>query len=134
MPSNCASGVKFLAMLCHAALVTAAVALSSAGSAVAQTNEYLHSISLTDGDVELFRAMDFAIFDDRWPTKGRTMKWSNGQTGNAGTVSIVDLFEHDGRPCRRIEHRIARKGHADPVVFQLARCLSRDGATWEPFQ
>ena len=133
MPSSRANGMKFATKRCHAALAAAAVALFSVGSAVAQTNDFLHSASLTDGVIVLFRAMDFAIFDDRWPTKGRTMKWSNEQTGNAGTVSIVDLFEHEGRPCRRIEHRIVRRGYADPVVFQLARCLSRDGATWEPF-
>jgi hypothetical protein len=60
---------------------------------------------------------------------GDVAVWTNAETGNSGTVELLELFEVDGLPCQRIRHHVELRTRADPVILELGRCRLPDG-TW----
>ena len=53
--------------------------------------------------------------------------WSNPESGNSGTAEILETFERDGLPCRRVEHVIKIARDAVPKRVVLATCRVADG-------
>jgi surface antigen len=60
---------------------------------------------------------------------GTTLKWSNSKTGNAGTVTLMENFEHEGRKCRTNRHVITQQA-TGPKTYVISICQNRDG-TWQ---
>lgn len=106
-----------------------ALALSGAAPAGAQVSPFGDSLDLTADDVEMLKAAAAALFADDGARLGDTRTWSNPASGNTGSVSLVKTFEHQGLPCKRVQHVVEQKGRADQVVYQFARCRTSDG-TW----
>ncbi len=116
--------------LCRSAALTIALLLSAAAPAGAQVNPFGDTLDLEPGDIEMMKAAAATLFTDDAARLGDTRTWTNPESGNAGSVSLVKTFEHQGLPCKRVQHAIKQKGHADQVIYQFARCRAADG-TWK---
>jgi surface antigen len=60
-------------------------------------------------------------------TVGTSAEWINPETGNRGTVRLVEKHEHEGLPCRRLLHDIVLTRIRDPYRFTVDRCRTVDG-------
>lgn len=58
---------------------------------------------------------------------GAAETWENPETGNSGTVTLIGEHEHEGMPCRRLQHDIALARVRDPYQFMVDRCRTADG-------
>ena len=58
---------------------------------------------------------------------GASATWSNAASGNSGTARLLETFERDGLPCRRVEHVIKIRQDAVPKRLVLATCRTADG-------
>jgi len=63
---------------------------------------------------------------------GTTQEWTNSESGNRGTVQLVDNHAMNGMPCLKVRHVIKLRGVADPQVYVFERCRLPDG-TWKLF-
>lgn len=107
-------------------LATAMIAVGA--SAVAQINPFGHSGgSVSKDDTKYIEAASSKIYKADNPQIGATEKWSNPATGNSGTVSLMQVFEKDGMPCRKLRHNIKIQGQKDPVVYIFSRCRMKSG-------
>jgi surface antigen len=68
------------------------------------------------------------FFEDETLPLGTEFQWSNGETGNAGTATLIDRFTHQDMPCRRIQHDITISGVADPFRYIIDSCQVADGS------
>jgi surface antigen len=116
--------------LCRSAALLVALVLSCAAPAAAQVNPFGDSLDLKPVDIEMLTAAAAELFADDGARLGDTRTWSNPESGNAGSVSLVKTFEHQGLPCKRVQHIVKQKDRADQVVYQFARCRTGDG-TWK---
>ena len=111
------------ALLFAALMLTAAPALA--------VNPFGRSgFELTNGDVTLITEATRPFFEDDTVAVGTVKSWSNANSGDGGTATLVDRFEQKGMPCRRIQHDIKLKKVADPFRFIIDRCRVADG-TWK---
>jgi surface antigen len=104
--------------------------LSCAWPADAQVSPFGDSLDLEAEDIEMLKAAAAALFANDDARIGDTKTWSNPASGNTGSASLVKTFEHQGLPCKRVQHVIQQKGRADQVIYQFARCRTSDG-TWQ---
>jgi surface antigen len=106
-----------------------ALVVAGAAPAGGQVSPFGDSLDLKAEDVEMLKAAAAALFADDGARIGDTRTWSNPASGNTGSVSLVKTFEHQGLPCKRVQHHVKQKGRSDQVVYQFARCRTADG-TW----
>lgn len=83
---------------------------------------------LTDDDLALLTETARPFLDDDSIPVGTVRDWSNPESGNGGTATLLDRFEQKGLPCRRIQHDIKIKKVADPFRFIVDRCRVADGS------
>jgi surface antigen len=95
-----------------------------AGVAGAQMNP-LRQLALTEQDIELLGAAGNQVYEAG--EIGGVESWSNPDSGNAGTAKLLETFERDGLPCRRIEHVVNIAQDAVPKRVVLATCRVPDG-------
>src|SRR4051794_22363924 len=90
----------------YALAVVCALVLGTA--AFAQINPFGRSGSggLTADDLELLEAAASKLYTADNPRVGATESWTNPNTGDTGTVSLIEVFEKDGMPCRKLRHNI----------------------------
>ena len=86
--------------------------------------------NLTDSDVDILTETTRPFFDDDTIPIGTAKTWTNPQSGNGGTATLINRFDQKGMPCRRIQHDIKLKNMADPFRFIIDRCRIADG-TWK---
>jgi surface antigen len=110
------------------ALTVATILLLDA-SAFAQVNPFGRASGgrITNDDLHLIEAAASKLYKADNPQVGASEKWNNPTTGNAGTVSLTQVFEKDGMPCRKLRHRIAVKGAKDPLIYIFNRCRVKSG-------
>jgi len=84
--------------------------------------------SLTKTDVATLEAATRPFFEDDTVPLGTARAWSNPDSGNAGTATLVSRFEYKKMPCRRIQHDIKLAKVADPYHFVIDRCQVADGS------
>jgi surface antigen len=58
---------------------------------------------------------------------GRSEAWSNPQTNNSGTSSILRVFRSDGMDCHRLRHRIVIAGQQPGRDYSLTWCRTPTG-------
>ena len=104
------------------ALVVALAVLAS--DARGQMNP-LRQLELTSGDIEMLTAAANQLYDAG--QIGVEASWSNAELGNAGTARILETFEREGLPCRRVEHMIKVAKDAVPKRVVLSTCRAPDG-------
>lgn len=108
------------------------LALVCTQTALAQVNPFGDSLDLKESDIAMLQTAASALFQNEKAQVGQTESWKNPKTGNSGNVSVLELFEHAGMPCKRLQHSIKQKGHADLIIYQFARCRVGDGS-WKLF-
>ena len=84
--------------------------------------------SLTKEDVAKLEEATRPFFEDPSVPLGTARAWSNPQSGNGGTASLVSRFEYKKLPCRRIQHDIKLAKVGDPYHFVIDRCQVADGS------
>lgn len=65
--------------------------------------------------------------------KGTTLPWSNPETENSGSVTLIARFPSRGRDCRRVRYLVKpgpRQASADAGTYVLTSCRLSDG-TWQ---
>jgi surface antigen len=108
--------------------LTAAFCISTlAAPAIAQINPFSRNQSITNEDLKLIESASVKLYKVDSPKVGAAERWDNPNSGNSGTVTLTQLFEKDGMPCRKLRHRIAVKGQKEPVIYIFNRCRVKSG-------
>ena len=73
--------------------------------------------------------------DDSLPI-GTARDWSNPASGNMGTVTLLERYQHNYQgsmlPCRKLKYHIVLRRHSDPYNLALDFCRIADGS-WKIF-
>ena len=100
-----------------------------AGAATAQNIEFLYRgpiAYLNDVDKEILtRTFDNALKD---AADGETVAWSNPDSGNGGTVEVLDTHEDYDTTCRTVRTHTKAAGREGGGIYRL--CLADDD-TWQ---
>lgn len=99
------------------------------GGALAQNINFLYRgpvAYLDEVDKEILTAtFNNALAD---AADGETVAWSNPDTGNNGTVEVLDTHEDYGTTCRTVRTHMNAAGREGGGVYRL--CLADDD-TWQ---
>jgi len=64
--------------------------------------------------------------------KGTTLSWSNPDSTNSGTVTLLDNFTSQGRDCRRVQYTVKpgakQPATVRPATYVLINCRLADGS------
>jgi len=104
---------------------TLAVMLALLASAARGQMNPLRELELTAGDLELLTTTADRLYESG--RLGAVEAWSKPESGNSGTVEILELFEREGLPCRRVEHVVKIDRDPVPKRLILASCRVPDG-------
>jgi len=85
------------------------------------------SFQLVESDRVLLEAAAQKLYLTDVVEVGVVEKWENPETGNRGTVTLIGTHQHDGLPCRRLQHDIDLKRTRDTYRFTVDRCRTADG-------
>ena len=84
------------------------------------------NIELTKRDLAIMRGLVDTKICGR--SVGATASWSNPDSGNYGTVTLVRKYSANGRPCESIGYTLAtRKMPVAPEHYRLNSCLQPNG-------
>ena len=123
-------GLKALAF---AAAVSITLCLAPSHSSFAQTKALTKgALYLTTEDWSLVDQATSKLFSVEQPKIGTVETWSNPESGNSGSVTLIMLGERDGMTCRRLQHDVKVKKSADPFSYTIDSCKTADG-TWRVF-
>ena len=86
--------------------------------ALGQINPFDDTLNLTKEDIAMINQAARQALDGE--AVGTVVEWSNDKSGNAGSVTLLRNFEHEGRECREVQHLI------DPKDSQLHTALRAD--------
>src|SRR5512147_1650435 len=84
------------------------------------------AFSVPNSDAPLLRAAEAKLYDPAAKV-GAHEHWSNPETGDEGSVTLISTFERDGMACRRIAHLIKVRGNQVQRQFVISRCKAADG-------
>lgn len=110
-------------------LAAAAIAwLSVNAPAEAQVNPFGRNIEMSREDMRRLGEAESRLYAQEPPAVGSTETWSNPKTGRSGTVTLIDSFERNGMPCRKLRHDINPRRHQPSYQFVIDRCRLPDGS------
>lgn len=105
--------------LCFSALVR--VADAQTGNPMRQT------LAEFGPDLDVIKAAGAKLYEDENVSIGTIEEWMNLETGGAGEVKLVEIFEHQEMQCRKLLHN-ARPGGGETKRFTVTRCKTADGS------
>ncbi len=109
-------------------LVIALIVLSFSGLATAQMNPFGQSgFTIDDNDLQAMSAVSAPLYADPPPPPGTQAEWSNPDSGNSGTITLVEAFEHQDLPCRKIHYTFKIKNVSTDFSFVQDRCQVASG-------
>lgn len=82
---------------------------------------------LTDKDYEIAKAAAASLYTDENAMPGDVVSWKNPESGNYGTIEMVDRHAYQGLPCVRLQHDIKITTVETPFRYILDRCQTADG-------
>jgi surface antigen len=89
------------------------------------------TIKLTASDLTIIRKIVREDLTGR--PNGTTLPWSNPESQNSGTVTLLDRFDSQGRDCRRVRYLVKpgpkQPSAVIPATYVLTTCRLPDG-TW----
>jgi hypothetical protein len=103
------------------ALVLSATLAAIAIPASAFFTEFLDRSPMayfTDKDREMLNA---ASRDALNGADGVTTDWKNSETGHSGSVTPLNSYERDGRPCRAVKYHNEAEGYASDGIFEMCK-------------
>ncbi len=85
------------------------------------------NVTLTRADLDMIKtSLAQRIHNQRL---GATASWSNPESGNSGSVTLLKILARQGRRCEQIEYRMSPPEKARPSDrFVLTSCLQPDGS------
>jgi len=102
--------------------------LLSAGTASAQSGLFAPTdIGLRNGDFEMMMEAETTLYGDGAPEAGATANWENSKNGDHGTAKLVEIYEWQGLPCRKIQHIVHIVSQKDLKTITLDRCRVASG-------
>jgi surface antigen len=117
------------AMILTRLIGTVIISVALLSPAAAQVNPFGRAgFSLTEADVAKLEEATRPFYEDETVPLSTARAWSNPESGNAGTATLVSRFKHKDLPCRRIQHDIKLAKVADPYHFVIDRCQVADGS------
>lgn len=117
--------IRFVSLALAAVILTGVAGLP----AQAQLNPFTRSgFELSQEDIDMLKAAAAKLYEGETAPVGKAEHWANDQTGNSGIVQLIGLFDHQGLPCRRLQHDITIKNVDDPYRFIVDRCKVADGS------
>lgn len=114
-----------------AGAVAVALLLGLPIGASAQYGRTFHTmVKLSDSDLAIIRKIVREDFSAK--PIGTTMPWSNPESQNSGTVTLLDRFPSKGRDCRRVRY-VVKPGPTQPTTaiggnYVLTTCREADGS------
>ena len=114
--------------LVFTALCAAAVLVGAAAPSLAVNPFQRSGFELAESDVALLKAAAEKLYLNEDVAVGTSESWSNPETGNRGTVTLIDKPSYKNLPCRRLQHDIELEATADLFRFILDRCKTQDGS------
>ncbi len=89
------------------------------------TNEEMEGI--TEEDLEILRKAAQALATK---SVNQTTSWKNPNTGTYGNITLLKIFDKNGRECRTGSFEIWKKGKTK-IAKESSLCRNEDG-TWDP--
>jgi surface antigen len=117
--------IKFKSLALSAAVLLAAAAVAPARSQISPLGP--DGFALPRSDLTLLGAAEAKLYDPATKV-GATQRWSNPDTEDGGTVTLISTFERDGMACRRLAHNIKVHGLKGERQFVISRCHQPDGS------
>jgi surface antigen len=113
--------------------IAAVLLLATPAAAFAQYGTtFRNTPMLSKSDVATIRT----LVSEKLATQpiGTTMAWSNPETENSGTVTLLDRFTSEGRNCRRIRYQMnpgpKQPSNVKTTAYAMTSCQLPDG-TWK---
>ena len=82
----------------------------------------LGTFALTSEDRGAALAAEEKLYAAAVPEVGKIETWRNAASGTVGTVELTQVFEQDGLPCRRLEHKYKVDGQSGVRRLVFVRC------------
>jgi len=97
--------------------------------AEAQINPFRNSAAqdLTEKDLEIIGAAAKPLYKVENPEVGKSAAWTNPESGNFGTIELVEVYEWRKMPCRKLQHLMQVKGWRDTLNMTVDRCQIPSG-------
>lgn len=113
---------------CAVAIAMVIIAVP-ANHVAAQVNPFRNTAveNLTEKDLETIGAAAVPLYTIANPELGSSATWSNPESGNFGTIELVDIYEWRKMPCRRLHHLMRVKGWKDTLNLTIERCQVSSG-------
>lgn len=114
-------------------LAAAALLLLTPGDGAAQYGRTFRTApKLTSADIAIVRKL--VREDLTGKPVGTTLSWSNPDSENSGTVTLLARFDSRGRDCRRVRYMVNpgrnQPAPVKPATYELTSCRLADG-TWK---
>jgi 17 kDa outer membrane surface antigen len=85
------------------------------------------NVTLTQSDLNLIRTVLSQQIHNKQP--GTSIRWRNPESGNSGSLTLLNAFARQGRRCEQIEYRMSPPEPAKPSDrFVLTSCMQPDGS------
>lgn len=112
----------------HRLVLALGLAAVTLGGAAAQMSPFgLSGFTLTDEDLRIIGEQAQPLYAFPPPPNGSSEKWNNPTSGNSGTMTLLESFEYEGLPCRKVQHEIKVKGVSTRFTYTLDRCRLENG-------
>ncbi|WP_420349107.1 hypothetical protein [Pelagibius sp.] len=120
--------VRKIAVSVVASVALAGVIVGSALPVQAQLNPFQRSgFELTPEDIQMLQTAAARLYQGETAEVGTVETWSNAASGNTGAVQLVQIFEHQGLTCRRLQHDIKINDVEDTFRYIFDRCKTASG-------
>ncbi len=113
----------------YAVFLTMILIAVPAYQAEAQINPFRNSAveDLTEKDLELMGAAAVPLYKTEKPEIGKSAAWTNPDSGNFGTIELVDVYVWRKMPCRKLQHLMQIKKQRDALNISIDRCQVESG-------
>ena len=109
----------FLTLACILAL-----SLGGTGPVAAKSlSRIVASAGLTPQDFEMLRDTARQLYDTATPQQGRTLSWTNPDSGSRGTVRLTEVKQN----CVSLRHLVYPKGQDQAREILSQRCKDAEG-------
>ena len=83
-------------------------------------------VTLTQGDIDMVKTALAGKIHGKTP--GTEAAWSNPQSGNSGSITLLNISSQEGRRCEKIEYRMIPPKKTPFDRFVLTSCVQADGS------
>lgn len=84
------------------------------------------NVDLTQGDLDLIKATLANNIHGKKP--GTSAAWANKESGNSGSITLLNVSSRNGRRCERIEYRMRPPSKTAPADrYAFTSCVQPDG-------